>query len=129
VKGLTAKGPDGIEGAMGDPALIPNELLPFLSLIHVFLRETSHFFALAAKDGHVHAGVEIILLDPDGGFLRIDFPAVEQGTNNFAEMATGATRLIDFDFHHLNQDAQACVSWGFRVRPSHEAGNTHRASH
>ena len=118
-----------MEGAPGDPAWIPDELPSLLSFIHVFIRKTNHPFALAAKQGHVRAGLEVILHDLDGGFLRVDFSAVEQGTNHFTEMATGALCLVDPNFHCLIQVAAPFFFWGFPVRPSHEAGSTHRALH
>jgi hypothetical protein len=71
VIGLAPEEIQSLEGAFARSLPGPDELLSFCFRSGLFSFKTFHLLALAANEGRVHAGAEIVLLDANGRLLRI----------------------------------------------------------
>ena len=79
--------------------MTPDEFFPFLSRLPFLSFETFHLLALATEKRSVEARIEIVFLNTNGLFSRMDDPYVEKRTDHLAEMATTAFFGVNFNFH------------------------------
>ena len=98
--GAVAICPQPMKGTALGTFFVPDKPLLLGGRHGIFPLQTFHLLALAANQRAAHAGVQVILENPNGGFLSIHDTQVEERTDQFAQVAACALLAIDFDSHH-----------------------------
>jgi len=90
VIGYLAQNREPFERASLRLGAVPQESVFFFISIRFFSVEAFHFFAVTTEHRGIHTGVEIVFLDPDGGFFRVNEMEMKEGADHLTEM-TAAT--------------------------------------